>query len=152
MEKTLHDLGGLLVHAIPTILLLILLYFYFKAMLFGPLEKVLKQRDELTAGARQAADASLATAERKQQEYERKFAEARAEAYKLQEETRRNWLDDQADELSGERKQARAAVEAEKLRIAAEARAARENLAASSEALAESIADAILSRKSGSLR
>ncbi len=141
-----------MVHAIPTILLLILLYFYFKAMLFGPLEKVLKQRDELTAGARHAADVSLAAAERKQQEYELKFAEARAEAYKLQEETRRKWLDDQADELDGERTQAQASVEAEKLRIAAEAQAAKENLAASSEALAENIADAILSRKSGSLR
>ena len=141
-----------MVQAIPTILLLIFLYFYFKAMLFGPLEKVLKQRAELTAGARQAADASLAAAERKQQEYERKFAEARAEAYKLQEETRRKWLDDQSDELDGEHQQAQATVESEKQRIAAEAHAAKESLAASSSALAEDIADAILSRKSGSLR
>jgi F-type H+-transporting ATPase subunit b len=141
-----------MVKAIPTILLLILLYFYLKAMLFGPLEKVLKQRDELTAGARKAADASLAAAERKQQEYERKFAEARAEVYRVQEETRRKWLDDQADQVAAARTRSDDGVRAEKTRISVEAAAARENLKASSEGLAENIADAILSRKSGGIR
>jgi F-type H+-transporting ATPase subunit b len=141
-----------MVKAIPTILLLILLYFYLKAMLFGPLEKVLKQRDELTDGARKAADASLATAERKQQEYERKFAEARAEVYRAQEDTRRKWLDDQGDQLGGARSQADTLVRSEKARIVVEAAAARENLTASSAGLAENIADAILSRKSGDVR
>lgn len=141
-----------MVKAIPTILLLILLYYYLKAMLFGPLEKVLKQRDDLTAGARKAADASLATAERKQAEYERKFAEARAEAYRMQEETRRKWLDDQADQLGVARSKADEQVRAEKARILGEAAAARENLTASSATLADNIADAILSRKSGGIR
>ena len=56
-----------MVRAIPTMLFLVFLYYYFKFMLFGPLEKVLKQREELTAGARKSAEASLAEAERKQQ-------------------------------------------------------------------------------------
>lgn len=141
-----------MVKAIPTILLLILLYFYLKAMLFGPLEKVLKQRDELTAGARKAADASLAEAERKQQEYQRKFAEARAEAYRVQEETRRKWLDDQAEQLGRARSQADELVRAEKVRIVAEAASARENLTASSAALADDIADAILSPRAEGIR
>ncbi len=136
-----------MVTAIPTILLLILLYFYLKSMLFGPLEKVLRQRDQLTAGARKAAEESLTAAERKQLEYERKFAEARAEAYKAQEETRRKWLDDQAGQVEASRTQAGEMVQAEKARIATEASAARESLAASSSGLAESIADAILARK-----
>jgi F-type H+-transporting ATPase subunit b len=141
-----------MVKAIPTILLLILLYFYLKAMLFGPLEKVLKQRDELTAGARKAADASLAAAENKQAEYERKFAAARAEVYRMQEETRRKWLEDQADQLGGSRSKADELVRAEKARIAVEAAAARENLTASSATLADHIADAILARKSEGIR
>src|SRR5712692_8588254 len=100
MEQTLQALGGILLRAIPTVCLLLLLHFYLKAMLFGPLEKILKQRDELTDGARQAAEQSLAAAERKAQEYEAKLREARAEVYRQQEETRRQWLEDQAAQVA----------------------------------------------------
>src|SRR6202045_85850 len=96
MEQTIQALGGVLLKAIPTICLLLLVHVYLKFMLFGPLEKVLKQRAELTEGARKSAEQSLAAADRKQQEYETKFREARAEVYRLQEETRRGWLEDQA--------------------------------------------------------
>ena len=40
MEQTLQALGGLMVRAIPTMLFLVFLYYYFKLMLFGPLEKL----------------------------------------------------------------------------------------------------------------
>src|SRR5579862_1567237 len=121
MEQTLQALGGLVLQSIPTILLLILVYFYLKAMLFGPLERVLKQRDELTAGARKAAEDGLAAADRKQQEYELKFGEARAEVYKLQEDTRRQWLEDQVGQVAAERARMEEKVRAEKERIAGEA-------------------------------
>ena len=152
MEKTLHDLGGLMVHAIPTILLLILLYFYFKAMLFGPLEKVLKQRAELTAGARQAADASLAAAERKQQEYERKFAEARAEAYSCRKKRGGNGSPINRPNSTGSTSRHRRPSNLRSSGSPWRPTRRKRALAASSSALAESIADAILSRKTGSLR
>src|SRR5215475_4677341 len=96
MEQTIQALGGILLKAIPTVVILIFLHFYLKFMLFKPLAKVLKERDALTAGARKAAEQSLAAAERKAQEYEAKFRDARAEVYKQQEETRKVWLQDQA--------------------------------------------------------
>lgn len=135
--------------AIPTIVLLIFVYFYLKSMLFTPLEKVLKQRDALTAGARKGADQSLAEAERKQQEYERKFAEARAEVYKTQEETRRKWLDDQAAQVAAERERMEARVHQEKERIGTETTAVRDQLALPSAELAGQIADSLLARKAG---
>ena len=107
MEQTLQALSGILVKAIPTVVLVLLLHFYLKAMLFGPLEKILKQREELTDGARKAASASLAEAERKTAEYEAKLRDARAEVYREQEETRRKWLDRQATQVA----EARAAME-----------------------------------------
>src|SRR5579863_10050257 len=100
MEQTLEALSGILLKAIPTAFIFLLLYFYFKAMLFGPLDKVLKQRQELTEGARKAAENSLAAAERKTQEYEAKFRDARAAVYKDQEETRRQWLEEQASQVA----------------------------------------------------
>jgi F-type H+-transporting ATPase subunit b len=138
-----------MVQAIPTILFLVFLYYYFKLMLFGPLEKVLKQRDELTEGARKGADASLASAERKQQEYEIKFNEARAEVYRAQEETRRKWLEDQATAVAGGKVEAEKQVRTAKEQIAADAAAARQNLAAASQTLADEIAGVILSRRAG---
>src|ERR1700722_18025582 len=129
MEQTLQALGGLMVKAIPTIFLFIVLYFYLKAMLFGPLEKVLKQRDDLTAGTRKGAEASRAAAERKQQEYERKFTEARAEVYRAQEETRNQWLNDQAEQTAAARQRSDAAIRTAKEQIETEASTARETLA-----------------------
>jgi len=137
-----------MVKAIPTILLFIVLYFYLKAMLFGPLEKVLKQRDELTAGARKAAEASRAAAERKQQEYERKFAEARAEVYRAQEETRGQWLNDQAEQAAEAHRRSDESIRAARQQIEAEASTARETLTGTSSQLADEIATAILSRGS----
>ncbi|HVN27174.1 MAG TPA: ATP synthase F0 subunit B [Candidatus Binataceae bacterium] len=134
--------------AIPTILLFILVYWYLKAMLFRPLEKVLAERDALTEGAKRTAEASFAAAERKQKEYEAKFAEARAEVYKIQEETRRKWLEDQAAQLAETRKRMEESVHAAKAQIQAEAATARQGLEASSAQLAEEIASAILARRS----
>src|ERR1700722_17474328 len=125
MEQTLQALGVILLKAIPTIFLLLLLHFYFKAMLFGPLEKILKQREELTEGARKAAEQSLAAADRKQQDYEVKFRDARAEVYRAQEETRRVWLDDQTAQIAEARRRSEESVHAAKQQITAEAATAR---------------------------
>jgi F-type H+-transporting ATPase subunit b len=147
MEQTLKSLVEILQKAVPTILFLLLLYFYFKAMLFGPLNKVLKQRDELTRGARKSAEESLSAAERKTQEFEAKLLEARAEVYREQEEMRRKWLEDQANQVAEAHDRSLAAVRKAKEQIAAEAAAARESLAAASGALADEIAQALLSRR-----
>jgi len=144
MEQTLHALAGILQKAVLTVGLLLLLHFYLKAMLFGPLEKVLKERDQLTKGARQAAEQSLAAADKKTQEYEAKLREARAEVYKEQEETRRRWIVDQASEVSQARERNAAAVRKAREEIAAEAATARRSLTESSGALADEIATAVL--------
>ncbi|MGH9558832.1 MAG: ATP synthase F0 subunit B [Bryobacteraceae bacterium] len=150
MGQTLQALGGLMLKAIPTICLLILVYYYLKLMLFRPLERVIRRRDELTIGARKSAEQSLAAAERKEQEYARKFDEARAEVYRAQEETRRQWLDQQSALIEDARKRSEEKVNAAKQEIAADAVSARDNLAASSGQLADEIASAILDRKVGS--
>ena len=59
MDAMLHALGGILLRAVPTFLLVILLHFYLKIVFFKPLEKVLNQRDQSTAGARKLAEGSL---------------------------------------------------------------------------------------------
>jgi F-type H+-transporting ATPase subunit b len=147
MEQTIQALGGVLLKAIPTICLLLLVHVYLKFMLFGPLQKVLKQRAELTEGARKAAEQSLASADRKQQEYEAKFREARAEVYRLQEETRRGWLEDQAALIAAAKQRSEVSVRTAREQIAAEAAIARKGLADTSATLADQIATAVLARR-----
>ena len=144
MEQTLHALAGILQKAVLTVGLLLLLHFYLKAMLFGPLEKVLKARDQLTKGARQAAEQSLAAADKKTQEYEAKLREARAEVYKEQEEIRRRWIEDQASQLAEARERNAASVRKARAEISAEAATARQSLTESSASLADEIATAVL--------
>jgi F-type H+-transporting ATPase subunit b len=147
MEQTFQALGGLFVKAIPTVILVILLHFYLKGVLFGPLRKVLKQREALTEGTRKAADESLAAAERKTAEYEAKFREARAEVYREQELTRQRWLADQAAQVAQARAGTEASVKQARTELAAEADAVRRNLLATSNTLADQIATAILPRR-----
>jgi F-type H+-transporting ATPase subunit b len=147
MEQTIQALGGILLKAIPTIVLLLILHFYLKYQLFAPLEKVLKQRRELTEGARKAAEDSLAAAERKAQEYESKLREARAQIYKEQEEIRRRWLEDQAAQMAQARGRAETVVKDAKYAIATEVATARQNLFETSSTLADEIAAAVLARR-----
>jgi F-type H+-transporting ATPase subunit b len=147
MEQTLHALGGILLKSIPTIVLLLFLYFYLKLMLFGPLTRVLKQREELTSGTRHAAQKSLKDAERKVAEYEAKMREARAEVYREQEETRKQWLADQTSQVEGARERTGQTVQQAKEQMTAEITAARQNLAESAGALADQIANAVLARR-----
>ena len=149
MEQTLQALGGILLKAIPTVILLLILHAYLRAVLFGPLEKMLKQRAELTDGARQAADRSLAAAEAKAQEYEAKLRDARAAVYKEQEETRRRWLDEQTTRMAQSRASAEAAVRKAKEELAAEAAVARASLAETSSTLADQIASSLLTGRAG---
>jgi F-type H+-transporting ATPase subunit b len=149
MEQMLQALSGILLKSIPTICLLLLLYFYLKAMLFGPLNRILKQRDDLTAGTRRTADQSLKDAERKILEYEGKMRDARAEVYREQEATRAQWLADQTAQVTAARERTGAAVLKEKEQLAAETAAARQNLVETSGALADEIATSLLFRRNG---
>lgn len=145
----MQALAGILLKSIPTICLLIFLYFYLKSMLFGPLNQVLKKRNELTAGTRQAAEKSLRDAERKVEEYEAKMREARAEVYREQEELRRGWLADQAAQIAGTRKTTTAAVSKAREQMTAETVAARQSLTETSGALADQIATTLLAGRAG---
>ncbi len=146
MEQTLQGLAGILIKAIPTVILLIFLHQFLKAVLFGPIEKMLAERDSLTDGARRSAQQSLELAEAKAAEYEAKMQAARAEVYKQQEDTRRQWLEDQTRQVADARNTAEQTVRNAKDSIAAEASSARQTLERTSESLAEQIANTVLGR------
>jgi len=148
MEQTLQALGGILLKSIPTIVFLIILHFYLKAVLFGPLDRILKQRRELTEGARKVAQDSLAAAARKADEYEAKLRDARAVVYKEQEEMRKRWLEEQGNEVAQARTRMEASVKTAREALAADAAAAQASLKDASSTLADQIAETVLGRRS----
>jgi F-type H+-transporting ATPase subunit b len=147
MEQTLQSLGGILLKSIPTIVFLIILHFYLKAMLFGPLDRILRRRRELTEGARKVAEDSLAAAKRKADEYEIKLRDARGVVYKEQEEMRKRWLEVQANEIAQARTRMEASVKTAREALAADAASAQASLKDASSTLADQITETVLGRK-----
>lgn len=147
MEATLNALGGILLNAIPTFLLFLFLHFYLKSVFFGPMEKVLHERDEATAGARRKAQESLAKAEEKSRQYEETLRNARTEIYKEQEEQRKQWQAEQAKLIAEAAAKTKAALAVAREQLAAETAAARQSLEGDSRELAARITAQVLEGK-----
>jgi F-type H+-transporting ATPase subunit b len=144
MDATLHALGGILLKAIPTILLVVLLHFYLKGVLFNPLRKVLRQRYEATEGARKLAAESLERAAARTADYQAAIRAARTEIYQAQEQAYKRLQESEMAELTAARRRAEAAVQEAKALLAGDVEAAKAALARDSELLANQIAESIL--------
>jgi F-type H+-transporting ATPase subunit b len=142
----LHALGGILLKAVPTFLLVILLHFYLKNIFFKPLEKVLHQRYEATEGARKLAEQSLEQAAAKTASYEAQLRAAKAAMYQSQEQLHKQSQEREAAVVGEARKSAEAAVKLATAQLAKDVEAAKTSLAADSESLANQIAETILRR------
>ena len=146
MESTLHDLGGLLLKAVPTIVLLIVVHLYLKWSFFRPLEKVLAERKQATAGTREKADALLAKADQTAAAIQDKLRQAREEIYREQEDARHRWTSDQAAQIDQARHSAREMIHQARTQLEADTAAAKRDLAATADTLAEQIALTLLER------
>jgi F-type H+-transporting ATPase subunit b len=144
MEGTLHALGGILLKAVPTFLLIVLLHFYLKGVFFKPLQKVLRRRYEATEGARKLAGESLERAAAKTAEYEAAMRAARGEIYQAQDQAHKRLQEGEFAELTAARRRAEAAVQEAKAQLSSEVEAAKAGLARDSERLADQIAESLL--------
>lgn len=144
MDSTLQALGQLITQAIPTVVIVLFLWFYLKFVFFGPMEGVLSQRDAATIGARRQANEALKRAEALAADYEEKIRAARSEIYREQEEQRRQWQAEESARIAEARAKADAMVRQARAGIAAEAEIARESLKRNVQALADEITATIL--------
>jgi F-type H+-transporting ATPase subunit b len=147
MDVILQALGGILLRALPTFILVILLHFYLKYVFFEPLNRILKKRFELTDGARAAAEESLQRASAKADEYEAALRNARAEVYQQQELGHRKLQEERDRAIQAARTDAEAAVSRARADLANDVEQARQALRQDSEVLAEQIAENILQRR-----
>jgi len=146
MDATLQALGGILLRAVPTFLLVIVLHFYLKSFFFKPFEKMLQRRYEATEGARKIAEQSLERAASKASEYEAAIRAAKAEIYHTDEKLFKQLHEQQAAELLAARQEAEALVKKAKAELELDVETAKMGLAAASDRLADQIAASLLRR------
>src|SRR5580704_3847274 len=132
MEETLHALGEILLKAVPTFVLVFLLYLYLTRVFFRPLEEVLKKRYEATEGARKMADESLAKAAAKTAEYEAALRAARGEVYNELGQLRRQLQAEHSASMEQARKQAEARIAEAKAQLQQEVTHLKQSLAGES--------------------
>jgi F-type H+-transporting ATPase subunit b len=146
MDAMLHALGGILLRAVPTFLLILFLHFYLKSIFFKPLEKVLKARYEATEGARKLAEEGLQRAAAKADEYEKSLFAAQSQIYAAEEKRLKELHERHAAAVAQARAAAEAQIKQASAQLSAEVEQAKRTLDAQSDALAERITDTILGR------
>jgi F-type H+-transporting ATPase subunit b len=144
MDETLRQLGELLLGAVPTVILLALLYALYTAIVHKPLRRVLEERRSKTEGAVEKSRADIAAAEARTAEYEQKLREARAAVFRAQEARRQTALQARTNAVNEARTKAHAQVQAAKKDIESDRAAAQDGLQAEVAALAQEIMRRVL--------
>jgi len=144
MEQTLKQVGELLLGAIPTSLLLLLLYAVYHFLVHRPLVRILDERRARTLGAIEKARADVAAAEAKAIEYEARLREARLAIFKSQELRRHQAQQTRGEAVAQARARADEQVKQARQQLQQEVATARTSLQADSEQLAAAIIKSIL--------
>jgi F-type H+-transporting ATPase subunit b len=91
MDQILNELGGLVLGAVPTMILFILLVIAYGLLVRRPLERILTERHARTAGAMEQAKGAIAAAEAETSAYEEKLRKAKAELFEARERRMKQW-------------------------------------------------------------
>jgi F-type H+-transporting ATPase subunit b len=144
MDQTLQQLGELLLGAVPTVVLMGLLYALYTTIVHKPLRHVLAERRNKTEGAIEKSRADIAAADARTSEYEQRLREARAAVFRAQESKRQAALQARAQAVNDARTKAQAQVQAAKAGIESDRVAAERSLQGEAAALAQEIVRRVL--------
>lgn len=144
MDQTLQQLGELLLGAVPTVILLAVLYGLYKAIVHKPLQQVLGERRSKTEGAIEKSRADIAAADARTSEYEQRLREARAAVFRAQEARRQASIQARSKAVNNARSEAQAQVQAAKADIEKDRVAAEQALHGQAAALAQEIVRRVL--------
>jgi len=142
--EVLNELKELLIGAIPTFLLVWILYLYVTRVFYGPLEKTLRKRREATSGLRKTAEAEIVETEKKTAQYQEALRTVKTELYHVQEQERQRVIEQRGEILRQAHQRAEVMVQTARQQIRQEAGVAKMTLDSEAEQLAASITQAIL--------
>ncbi len=144
MDAILRQLGELLLGAVPTVVLLVLLFIAYRVIVHGRLEEVLKERHARTQGAVEKAKADIGAADARTAEYEQRIRDAKMALYKAQEARRRQLMEARSAAVTEARAAADAQVKAARQQLEREVAAAKAALESQSDTLASEVIRTVL--------
>jgi F-type H+-transporting ATPase subunit b len=144
MEETLRQLGELLLGSIPTVVIVLIAFGAYNALVARPLHKALAERYARTEGAFQQARQDIAAAETRTQEYEQRLRDARSAMFKTLERRRQQALAARTAAAAEARAAAEGRVRQARQQIEQDVAAARAGLQQESERLAGAIIQTVL--------
>lgn len=142
--EILNELGGLLLGAVPTMILFILLVIAYAYLVRRPLERTLAERRARTSGAVEQARGAISAAEAETSAYEEKLRAARGEMQTLREQHLNRLQQEREAALAGAREQAQEHVRTARTKIEQSTAIAREQIERATPQLSEQIVNALL--------
>src|SRR5271156_1527332 len=144
MDETLHQLGTLLLGSVPTIFLFLLLVILYRFLVYGPLPGVRAERRARTEGAIEQAEAAMAAAAAKTQEYEAQLRAARSRIFQARQLKQQQWTRERDSAVAEAHAAAQRQVEEAKSALQAQTNAGRHTIEDSIDQLAGEILAAVL--------
>ncbi len=144
MDLIFHQLGGLVLGSVPTMILFVLLIAAYEALVRRPLDKTLEERRARTSGAVEQARGALAAAEAETTVYEDKLRTAKAALFADREQRLQRWSGEREAALNEVRRLAQERVKAAVGEIEESAGSARKQIEAMSAELSSRILRAVL--------
>lgn len=91
MDQILNELGGLVLGAVPTMILFIFLVMAYGLLVRRPLDRILSERHARTIGAMEQAKGAIAAAEAETGAYEEKLRKAKSALFEARERRMKQW-------------------------------------------------------------
>jgi F-type H+-transporting ATPase subunit b len=140
----LHQLGGLVLGSVPTMVIFLLLVIAYSVLVRGPLEKTLAERAARTSGAVEQARGAIAAAEAETTVYEDKLRSARSEILAGRERLKQQWQAERDKALEAARAASQDRVKAARVEIETASASARQQIEGATAQLSEQILRAVL--------
>jgi len=144
MDEMLHQLGDLVLGAIPTSILFILLVLAYRYLLYDRLMKTRAERRERTQGAMEKSGLAIGQADVRTQEYDAKLRAARADIFRAREQKIQRLNAERESALAAARLAAQQRVQAAQAALEAQSADARRQIEASANQLAAQVMAAVL--------
>ncbi len=142
--EILHQLGGLVLGSVPTMVFFILLVAAYGILVRGPLDKTLAERRSRTSGAIEQARGAIAAAEAETTLYEEKLRAARSEIMAARERRLRQWQTERDEALAAARGLSQDRVKLARAEIESLSVGARKQIEEATVQLSEQILRAVL--------
>ena len=144
LMEILHQLGGLVLGSVPTMVLFILLVTAYGLLVRRPLDQTLAERRARTSGAIEQARGAIAAAEAETSVYENKLRVARSEIMAARERRLQQWQAERDQALESARTTAQDRVKVARKEIESMSVGARKQIEEATAQLSEQILRAVL--------